>query len=211
MEEASGSIGKRSKSSADLRGSPDYMPNELRNFEPTPEHRTPPYSTAADVWSLGSTLVKVLTGHKFEAPNAGPSCEDYVNDLVDGLIDQGATDEVHRVEVLRDVLRMCLKERPSERASVSNIFIIVRAWEGQADFIDLAREVHVIAGEPTPREAPSSPRSGSVTAAMEEPHVDCTAVGIVLSMWRWLTRWRDTRWRSPPPPHGLCRSAIRIS
>ena len=97
MEEASGSIGKRSKSSADLRGSPDYMPNELRNFEPTPEHRTPPYSKAADVRSSGSALVKVLTGHKFKAPNAGPSCEDYVNDLVDGLIDQGATDEWHRV------------------------------------------------------------------------------------------------------------------
>ena len=64
MEEASGSIGKRSKSSADLRGSLDYMPNKLRNFEPTPKHRKPPYSKAADVWSLGSTLVKVLAGHK---------------------------------------------------------------------------------------------------------------------------------------------------
>jgi len=123
------------------------MPNKLCNFEPTPEQRTPPYSKAADVWSSGSTLVKVLTGHKLKAPNAVPSCEDYVNDLVDGLIciiDQGATEEVHRVEVLRDVLRMCLKERPSERASVGKIFIIVRAWEGQADFIDLAREVHVM-------------------------------------------------------------------
>ncbi len=81
MEEASGSIGKRSKSSADLRGSLDYMPNELCKFEPTPEQRTSPYSKAADVWSLGSALVKVLTGHKFEAPNALPSCEDYVMTL----------------------------------------------------------------------------------------------------------------------------------
>ena len=52
------------------------MPHKLRNFEPTPEHRKPPYSKAADVWSSGSTLVKVLTGHKLKAPNALPSCED---------------------------------------------------------------------------------------------------------------------------------------
>jgi TonB family protein len=68
-----------------------------------PELATEEFTTASDVWSLGATIAKVLTGHPPDVVNPGKAVPDSV------------------VDPLRTIVTHCLVSSPKERWSVAQV------------------------------------------------------------------------------------------